>query len=175
MLWWNTPSGAMLQNTGRRKTSRTPTVAARRPEDSPSPPAFGSRGTRRNRTTALRSSRTARRRNSSRQLTRPSIHSVGVVAASAPVDPTAMTNPFRNGSRDGGAQSTKALNDAIRHAATPSPVRKRPTSRIGNESATPNRRQPAAAATSSTPLVRRGPRWSSAPPIGNWDTAKASR
>ena len=165
----------MLQNSRRFNTWRMPIVAVRRPEDSPPPVALGSRGTRTNKTTEPATSEAASKTKSSRQLTRPSSHSVGVVATSAPVDPTAMTSPFRNGSRFGGAQSTNALNAAIRHAATPRPARKRPTIRIGNDSATPNRKQPTAPATSSTPLVRRGPKWSRAPPIGTWASAKASR
>ena len=96
-------------------------------------------------------------RNKARQsITRSSI-STGLVADSAPSDPTSSIQPNSVAVRSRGNQITNTVIDDIRHTATPMPISIRPNSKPGMPLAMENTTAPAAATSNIVALTRRGP------------------
>ena len=68
-----------------------------------------------------------------------------------------MIQPVSEACRSGGNHCEKALNEAIRQAETPSPIRARPMARPPSEADHAKMAAPRAAMTRSRASTRRGP------------------
>ena len=68
-----------------------------------------------------------------------------------------MIAPLDKGRRSFGNQSTKDLNEAIKHAETPNPIKARPIIRFSNESDDANITAPKEAKRSKMASTLRGP------------------
>ena len=155
--WFSVLIGTTRQNARLANTCPTPASASANPSPGAPRASSGRRGTTVNSTTAAVPDSAAKPANTPRQSVIPSSISTGAVADSAPRPPAVMMQPFANGSRSGANHSVLALNEAIRHADTPSPISARPTVSPGRPSLTANTALPAAATSSSADSTRRGP------------------
>ena len=82
---------------------------------------------------------------------------MGAVAVRAPNPPAIIIAPLDKGRCSLGNQSTKDLNEAIKHAETPSPMKERPIIRFANVSDEANIPAPSAAIISKAASTFRGP------------------
>src|SRR6266849_4600487 len=81
----------------------------------------------------------------------------GEVALNAPRAPSMTIQPFMAATRSFGNHRTIALSPPVNAAATPSPMRARPSASAANPFDMLNSMAPAAANNSSAPWTRRGP------------------
>ena len=101
-----------------------------------------------------------------RQLVKPSTHTSGAAASTAPALPSNMVKPVMVPKWRSRNQSALILSNDKNMNDTPSPTSSRPIEAVNNVSANPNNNDPMPAITPPSATMRRTPRVSTSTPVG---------